>query len=124
MAQDLAPAQGYPEIKYRRYLPKRGPSGMVILAGVTAFCGFGFYKVFQGNLERRELKRENLWARINLVPLLTAEADRDTYRRTEAAKAREAEIMKDVKDWKAGESVYNNTKYYNTPKFVIVPEDN
>lgn len=72
----------------------------------------------------RELKRENLWARINLVPLLTAEADRDTYRRTEAAKAREAEIMKDVKDWKAGESVYNNTKYYNTPKFVIVPEEN
>ncbi|CEP15976.1 hypothetical protein [Parasitella parasitica] len=124
MAQDLPPAEGFPEIKYRRYLPKRGPSGMVILAGVTAICGFGFYKVFQGNLERRELKRENLWARINLVPLLTAEADRDTYRRTEAAKAREEEIMKDIKDWKAGESVYNNTKYYNAPKFVIVPEEN
>jgi NADH dehydrogenase (ubiquinone) 1 alpha subcomplex subunit 13 len=72
----------------------------------------------------RELKRENLWARINLVPLLTAEADRDTYRRTEAAKAREEETMKDVKNWKVGESVYNNTKYYNTPKFVIVPEEN
>ncbi|KAI8640232.1 GRIM-19 [Parasitella parasitica] len=124
MAQDLPPAEGFPEVKYRRYLPKRGPSGMVILAGVTAFCGFGFYRVFQRNVERRELKRENLWARINLIPLLTAEADRDTYRRTEAAKAREEEIMKDVKDWKAGESVYNNTKYYNTPQFVIVPEEN
>lgn len=70
------------------------------------------------------MKRENLWARINLIPLLTAEADRDSYRRAEAAKAREQEIMKDVKDWKAGESVYNNTKYYTPPKFVIVPEEN
>jgi hypothetical protein len=34
-----------------------------------------------------------------LVPLLLAEGDRDTYRRREAAKAREAEIMKDVKGW-------------------------
>lgn len=122
MAQDLPPAEGFSEVKYRRYLPKRGPSGLVILAGVTAISAFGFYKVFQGNLERRELKRENLWSRIHLIPLLTAEADRDTYRRTEAAKAREEEIMKDVEGWKAGESVYNNTKYYTAPKFVIVPE--
>ncbi|KAG2207219.1 GRIM-19 [Mucor mucedo] len=124
MAQDLPPAEGYREIKYRRYLPQRGPSGLVILAGVTAISAFGFYRVFQGNLERRELKRENLWARINLVPLLTAESDRDTYRREEAAKAREEEIMKNVDGWKAGESVYNNTKYYTAPKFVIVPEEN
>jgi NADH dehydrogenase (ubiquinone) 1 alpha subcomplex subunit 13 len=70
----------------------------------------------------RELARENLWSRIHLVPLLTAEADRDLYRRTEAAKAREAEIMKDVDGWKVGESVYNNTKYFNAPSYVIVPE--
>lgn len=56
------------------------------------------------------------------MPLLTAEADRDLYRRTEAAKAREAEIMKDVDGWKVGESVYNNTKYFNAPSYVIVPE--
>ncbi|KAG2232455.1 GRIM-19 [Thamnidium elegans] len=122
--QDLPPAEGFPEVKYRRYLPKRGPSGLVILAGITALSTFGFYRVSQGNLERRELKRENIWARINLIPLLTAEADRDTYRRAEAAKAREQEIMKDVEGWKAGESVYNNTKYYTEPKFVIVPEEN
>jgi NADH dehydrogenase (ubiquinone) 1 alpha subcomplex subunit 13 len=55
---------------------------------------------------------------------LTAESDRDLYRRTEAANAREAEIMKNVEGWKAGESVYNNTKYYTAPKYVIVPEEN
>ncbi|KAI9025031.1 GRIM-19 [Phycomyces nitens] len=123
-AQDLPPAEGYSEVRYRRYLPKRGPSGLVILASIAAVSTFGFYKLAVGNLERRELKRENLWARINVVPLLTAEADRDTYRRTQAANAREAEIMKDVKGWKAGESVYNNTKYYIPPNFVVVPEDN
>lgn len=47
----------------------------------------------------RELKRENMWARIHLVPLLLAEGDRDAYRREQAAKAREREIMKDVRGW-------------------------
>lgn len=51
--QDLPPAEGFPEVKYRRYLPKRGPSGLVILAGITALSTFGFYRVSQGNLERR-----------------------------------------------------------------------
>lgn len=47
----------------------------------------------------RELRRERAWSRINLVPLLMAEADRDTYRREQAALAREKEIMKDVHGW-------------------------
>ena len=40
--------------------------------------------------------REKTWSRLHLVPLLMAEGDRDTYRRTSAALAREKEIMKDV----------------------------
>jgi NADH dehydrogenase (ubiquinone) 1 alpha subcomplex subunit 13 len=47
----------------------------------------------------RELKRESAWARIHLVPLLLAEGDRDAYRRDQAARARESEIMKDVRGW-------------------------
>ena len=47
----------------------------------------------------RELKREQAWSRINLVPLILAEQDRDAYRRTQAALAREKEIMKDVPHW-------------------------
>jgi len=47
----------------------------------------------------RELEREKVWSRIHLVPLLLAEGDRDSYRRREAAKRREGEIMKDVKGW-------------------------
>lgn len=45
---------------------------------------------------RSELQREKAWSRIHLVPLLLAEGDRDAYRRSQAALAREKEIMKDV----------------------------
>lgn len=46
-----------------------------------------------------ELKRERVWSRIHLTPLLLAETDRDSYRREKAMVAREKEIMKDVPGW-------------------------
>lgn len=59
--------------------------------------------VYAGMLElkltNRELKREQAWSRIHLVPLILAEQDRDAYRRNQAAIAREKEIMKDVEGW-------------------------
>jgi hypothetical protein len=48
---------------------------------------------------RSELKREQAWSRIHLVPAILAEQDRDAYRRQQAALAREREIMKDVEGW-------------------------
>ena len=48
-----------------------------------------------------------------------AEADRDTFRREQAQLAREKEIMKDVKGWEAGKSVYN-TKRYTPASFAII----
>ncbi|RUS29473.1 GRIM-19 [Jimgerdemannia flammicorona] len=122
VTQDLPPLGGYPEVHYRRNIPKRGPSGAVIIGGVVAVCTFGWWRIVLGKVEKRELKRENIWARLHLVPLLTAEADRDNYRREQALLAREAAIMKDVEGWKVGESVYNNTKYYVPPAYVSVPE--
>jgi len=52
------------------------------------------------DLTSRELRREKTWARINLVPLLEAENDRDLVRRFDAVKQREADIMKEKQDWK------------------------
>ena len=40
-----------------------------------------------------ELKRERVWSRIHLTPLLLAETDRDSYRREKAMVAREKEIL-------------------------------
>ncbi|KAG2064278.1 hypothetical protein BDR04DRAFT_1162704 [Suillus decipiens] len=95
----MPPPGGFEAVKYKRNLPFRGPSGLVILGAVTAVCAYGFYRVGMGNLERRELQREQVWSRIHLVPLLVAEGDRDAYRRQQAAIQREGEIMKNVKGW-------------------------
>lgn len=49
----MPPAGGYAPVKYKRSLPVRGPSGAAIFALVGAISAFGFYKVGQGNAERR-----------------------------------------------------------------------
>ncbi|KAF9263720.1 GRIM-19 [Marasmius fiardii PR-910] len=117
--QDMPPPGGFEPIKYKRNLPFRGPGGWVIIGGVAAVSAFGFYRYGQGALERRELQREKVWSRIHLVPLLMAEGDRDAYRRQQAALGREREIMKDVKGWEAGKSIYNNPKY-STPEIIVL----
>ncbi|TIB42628.1 hypothetical protein E3P86_00303 [Wallemia ichthyophaga] len=117
--QDLPPPGGFETVKYKRSLPLKGPSGAVIFGTILAISGWGFYKLGQGNLEMRELEREKIWSRINIVPALMAENDRDIYRRERAAMARESEIMKDVKGWQVGQSVYNG-KRYNTPSMYVL----
>ena len=49
----MPPPGGFEAIKYKRNLPLRGPSGVVILGAVTAVCAYGFYRVGLGNLEKR-----------------------------------------------------------------------
>ncbi|CAG8433962.1 12146_t:CDS:2 [Ambispora gerdemannii] len=121
--QDLPPEGGFPSIRYKRNIPKKGPSGLTLVLGITAISAYGFYRYFQGKNERHELERENMWSRIHLVPLLQAEHDRDTYRREQAAIKREAEIMKDVPGWKPGESVYHTKRYIPTSIWVIPEKD-
>lgn len=49
----MPPQGGFEPIKYKRNLPVRGPSGVMILTAVTAVCAYGFYRVGKGNLEKR-----------------------------------------------------------------------
>jgi NADH dehydrogenase (ubiquinone) 1 alpha subcomplex subunit 13 len=52
--QDFAPKGGFPStIRYARNLPRRGPSGAVVLAAVFGIMTYGFMKTAEGNLERR-----------------------------------------------------------------------
>jgi hypothetical protein len=61
--------------------------------------GVGWYRTLNARAERKELMREEKTSRIHQLPFLYAERDRDIYRRSRAAEAREAIIMKDVKGW-------------------------
>lgn len=51
--RDLPPKGGYEPIRYKRNLPGKGPGGIAIFGGVLAICGYGFWRVVQGNLEQR-----------------------------------------------------------------------
>ena len=52
--QDLPPQGGFPTtIRYQRYIPRRGPSGAVILAGAFLLMGYGWIEVAKGHEERR-----------------------------------------------------------------------
>ncbi|WFD00611.1 hypothetical protein MYAM1_003362 [Malassezia yamatoensis] len=110
---------GFAPIRYKRNLPNKGPSGVMLIASVVGLTTYGFYRVGRNNLEKRELAREKAWSRIYLTPLLLAEADRDTFRREKATLAREKEIMKNVPGWVPGESVYN-TKRYTPNNYVVM----
>ncbi|ORX37617.1 GRIM-19 protein [Kockovaella imperatae] len=116
--QDMPPKGGYANVPYKRNLPVRGVSGAVIMGTTALICSYGFYKMGQANIEKRELEREKKWSRIWLLPLLQAEMDRDIYRREQAALAREKIIMSDVPGWEAGKSVYNTQRY--VPKQIVV----
>lgn len=52
-----------------------------------------------------ELAREKMWSRIHLIPLLTAEEDRDLVRRHLADQAREQELLGKTT------SPYNSDRY-------------
>jgi hypothetical protein len=52
-----------------------------------------------------ELAREKMWSRIHLIPLLTAEEDRDLVRRHLADQAREKELLG------SASSPYNSDRY-------------
>ena len=61
----------------------------------------------RANVYGSELAREKMWSRIHLIPLLTAEEDRDLVRRHLADKAREKELLG------------RQTSAYNSDRFVF-----
>lgn len=117
--QDLAPTQGYEKLQWKRNLPSRGFRPSVWLGLLVAMSSYGFYKIIEGNREQVELSREKLWARINVLPLLQAEQDRDVLRRSLAYYNREAEIMKDVPWWEV-KNTYSDKNEFHPPHTVLV----
>jgi hypothetical protein len=71
-----------------------------------AFTYSGFFSALAYILNS-ELGREKMWSRIHLIPLLTAEEDRDLVRRHYADLAREKELLGSTT------AVYNSDRYVN-----------
>ncbi|XP_040146162.1 NADH dehydrogenase [ubiquinone] 1 alpha subcomplex subunit 13 isoform X2 [Ictidomys tridecemlineatus] len=85
--QDMPPPGGYGPIDYKRNLPRRGLSGYSMFAVGIGTLLIGYWGMMKWNRERRILQmlRENL--------------------------EEEAIIMKDVPDWKVGESVFHTQRW-------------
>ncbi|ODQ79137.1 hypothetical protein BABINDRAFT_18481, partial [Babjeviella inositovora NRRL Y-12698] len=94
MAQDLPPIGGYEPVQWKRNLPSRGFRPIVYFIGLVSLSAYGFYRVSLGIHERRELRREQRWMEWYLTPLLQAEIERDSLRRTIAYNKRVNEVMK------------------------------
>ncbi|XP_071583901.1 NADH dehydrogenase [ubiquinone] 1 alpha subcomplex subunit 13 [Heliangelus exortis] len=109
--QDMAPPGGYGPIDYKRHLPRRGLSGYSLFALGVGSLLLGYYTLVKWNRERRRLLIEELEARIALMPLLQAEADRRTLRIMRQNLDEEAKIMRDVPGWKVGESLFHTERW-------------
>lgn len=71
----MPPPGPHPAIPYARHIPRRGPSGAVLLGGIVGIISFGYYMHYRGILIQQELLREKLQARLHLLPLLQYERD-------------------------------------------------
>ena len=109
--QEMAPKGGFPAIRTRRVLPRRGPSGAMLFSLAAGVIGYGFYKVGKGNDARRKLKEEKREARVAILPFLQAEDDARYNKAKAAFLAEEAEVMKDVPGWEVGKKVYNTDRW-------------
>lgn len=94
----------------------RGGEGARVIGETRLSIGTDLLIVY---LLLRELQREKVWSRIHLVPLLLAEGDRLGHELEQQSRKQEGDIMKDVKGWEVGKSVYNNPQYY-TPNIRFV----
>ncbi|KAG0647130.1 hypothetical protein D0Z07_7326 [Hyphodiscus hymeniophilus] len=140
MPQDLPPAGGYEPVQYKKSPRKRVPPSRDALRGrgrddiwvlegregntrAEVDIAFGCTGNYSAGLEwmdtmadvwDSELAREKMWSRIHLIPLLTAEEDRDLVRRHLADQAREKELLGSTT------SAYNSDRYVR-PTFAITP---
>ena len=85
----------------------RGPSGLMIWLGVGLASTYGFYQISVTNAEKRMVLKEKREARMAIMPFLMAEQDAMNKVEQEKKLAYEADVMKNVKGWKVGESVYS-----------------
>lgn len=97
VVQDGPPPGGFPAIRYGRRIPNTGPSGIALFTAGTIIMAYGFYRVGQGNRQRRSERREKMDARRTLVPFLQAEEDRRFVKEYAIFKEKESALLKDVR---------------------------
>ncbi|KAM0985656.1 hypothetical protein ACFX13_013118 [Malus domestica] len=120
--QDGPPPGGFAPVRYARRIPNKGPSSVAIFLAAFGTFSWGMYQVGKGNKIRRALKEEKYAARRAILPVLQAEEDERYVKEWKKYLEYEAEVMKDVPNWKVGESVYNSGKWMPPATGELRPE--
>eukprot|EP00038_Savillea_parva_P008338 m.176301 g.176301 ORF g.176301 m.176301 type:complete len:148 (+) comp14144_c0_seq1:31-474(+) len=102
---------GKAAIRYKRNLPAGALTGAMIWGGSAVVMAVGFYLVIEGRHQRARLLAEKTNARAAIMPCLQAEEDRRQVRLEYQEYQAEKMIMKDVKNWIPGASVYNTNRH-------------
>ena len=100
-----------PTLSYKRAIPNKGPGPVVLFGGALFAICYGYYAVGQGNLLNARRSQEKQNARADIAPFLQAEEDRRFCKEMEIANEEERKIMKNVPNWKVGETVYNGKRW-------------
>mmetsp|Transcript_27275 Transcript_27275/g.69437 ORF Transcript_27275/g.69437 Transcript_27275/m.69437 type:complete len:143 (-) Transcript_27275:433-861(-) len=101
--QDAPPPGGFPSIRIERRLPNTGPTGVAIFGITAAVMGYGFYQLYQQKQDKKFQADEIHTVRSIVHPILQAEWDLRYLEHQRKEVEKEAEIMKNVPGWKAGE---------------------
>jgi NADH dehydrogenase (ubiquinone) 1 alpha subcomplex subunit 13 len=117
--QDGPPPGGYPRLDVRRNLPRNvGPSATALFLGSALVMAYGFWRMGNYNLHRRELLEERRQVRAALAPFLQAEEDERYLKAKAQWEAWEAKVMEHVPDWeKKREPIYKTRSHGPTYVF-------
>lgn len=114
VGQDMPPPGPHPAVPYARHIPRRGPSGAVLLGGVVGIVSFGYYMHYRGLLVQQELLREKLQARLHLLPLLQYEQDCQLVESLQRQREEESELL----GRKLGKGDLSSPHYHNKRALV------
>lgn len=109
--QDGPPPGGYPEVRYKKNIPPKGPSNLVLIGSVGALVAYGWYFSVNGIYARNRLKVEQADIRMTILPYLQAEEDQRYLEVKAAMDAKERELMADVPGWEAGSSTFETVEW-------------
>mmetsp|Transcript_5810 Transcript_5810/g.14882 ORF Transcript_5810/g.14882 Transcript_5810/m.14882 type:complete len:145 (-) Transcript_5810:219-653(-) len=109
--QDGPPPGGYPEVKYKKNIPPKGPSNLVLIGSVSAVVAYGWYFTIQNIYARNRLKVEQTDIRMTILPYLQAEEDQRYLEVKALSDAKERELMADVPGWEVGKSTFDTVDW-------------
>eukprot|EP01123_Difflugia_compressa_P005528 TRINITY_DN17396_c0_g1_i1.p1 TRINITY_DN17396_c0_g1~~TRINITY_DN17396_c0_g1_i1.p1 ORF type:complete len:123 (+),score=10.40 TRINITY_DN17396_c0_g1_i1:103-471(+) len=118
MATPLNSIQFYTDLKATRRVVPRGIPGIVLILGVGAMTIWGHWVSVQSYKKKCKYQEEEVFrARVNILPIYTAEQDREYLKSRKRMIELEEKYCKDIPQFVVGGTVYH-TRWLPPPRQV------